>query len=283
MPLTDVKIRQAKASTKPIKITDANGLYIEVKPNGSKLWRYRHELNGKENVFAVGEYPEVSLKAVRAARDSARALVKKGIHPSHAQRIELVNTIEAGRETFKVVCEEWFGKKKTTWTPRHHIEVSRVLEADAYPFIGFLPMRSITASHALKLMERVEKRSSPAVAIKLRQYISATFQYAVITQRADADPASVLRGAVIKPSTVHSRDLSKDEIAAIYRGLPLYRSKCTALAIKLLMMFFTRAIELCRSRWSEINLVADEWRVPPEKIKARRLHVVPLSRRMCVG
>jgi len=121
MPLTDVKIRQAKASIKPIKITDANGLYIEVKPNGSKLWRYRYELNGKENVFAVGEYPEVSLKAARAARDSARALVKKGTHPSHARRIELVNTIEAGRETFKVVCEERLGKKNTTWTPRDEI------------------------------------------------------------------------------------------------------------------------------------------------------------------
>ena len=196
----------------------------------------------------------------------------------HARRIELVNTIEAGRETFKVVCEEWLGKKNTTWTPRHHIEVSRVLEANAYPFIGFLPMRSITASHVLKLMERVETRGSPAVAIKLRQYILATFQYAVVTQRADADPASVLRGAVIKPSTVHSRDLSKDEIAAIYRCLPLYRSKRTVLAIKLPMMFFTRTIERCQSRWSEMDLVADEWRVPPEKIKAQRLHVVPLSR-----
>ncbi|WP_075644026.1 Arm DNA-binding domain-containing protein [Caballeronia udeis] len=68
-PLTDVKIRQAKASTKPIKITNANGLYIEVKPNGSKLWRYRYELNGKENVFAVGEYPEVNLKAARAGKE----------------------------------------------------------------------------------------------------------------------------------------------------------------------------------------------------------------------
>ena len=97
-------------------------------------------------MFAVGEYPEASLKAACAARDSARALVKKGTHPSHARRIELVNTIEARRETFKVVCEEWLGKKKTTWTPRRHIEVSRVLEADAYPFIGLLPMRSIAAS-----------------------------------------------------------------------------------------------------------------------------------------
>lgn len=117
-----------------------------------------------------------------------------------------------------------------------------MIEADAYPFIGALPMRLVTASQVLRLMERVEERGSPAVAIKLRQYISAVFQYAVITQRADADPASVLRGAVIKPATVHSRALSREEVAAIYRGMPFYQSRRTVLAIKLLMMSFTRTI-----------------------------------------
>ncbi|WP_374729648.1 tyrosine-type recombinase/integrase [Caballeronia choica] len=126
--------------------------------------------------------------------------------------------------------------------PRHHLEVSRMIEADAYPFIGPLPMRLVTASQVLRLMERVEERGSPAVAIKLRQYISTVFQYAVITQRADADPASVLRGAVIKPATVHSRALSREEVAAIYRGMPFYQSRRTVLAIKLLMMSFTRTI-----------------------------------------
>jgi integrase len=87
-----------------------------------------------------------------------------------------------------------------------------------------LPMRSITASQVLKLMQRVDGRGSPAIAIKLRQYISAIFQYAVITQRADADPASVLRGAVIKPPTEHSRDLGRDEIAAIFRAMPFYQA-----------------------------------------------------------
>src|SRR5471032_3069335 len=105
MPLTDVKIRQAKAGNKPIKITDSNGLYIEVKSSGSKLWRYRYELGGKENVFAIGEYPEVSLQAARLARDTARMLVKKGTHPAHARNVELTNAIEVGRETFKAVCD----------------------------------------------------------------------------------------------------------------------------------------------------------------------------------
>ncbi|SIO50390.1 Integrase [Burkholderia sp. GAS332] len=277
MPLTDVKIRQAKANDKPIKLTDSNGLYVEVRPTGAKLWRYRYRLAGKENVFAIGEYPEITLQAARAARDEARAIVRKGTHPAHARRVERAQTLEAGLETFKSIAEEWLGKKQKAWSPLHHDQVKTMFEADAYPFIGMLPMRSITARHILKLMERIEERGSPSIAIKLRQYSSALFQYAVITQRADADPASVLRGAVIKPKTEHSRDLSKDEIAALFRAMPFYKSRRTVLAIKLLMMCFTRTTELVQAKWSEIDLDAGEWRIPPEKIKSRRLHVVPLS------
>jgi integrase len=278
MPLTDVKIRQAKAANKPIKITDSNGLYIEVKPSGSKLWRYRYELGGKENVFAIGEYPEVSLQAARAERDAARALVKKGTHPAHARRVELTTSIEVGRETFKAICDEWLGKMRKLWTLKHYDEVSRMMVADTYPSIGSLPIRTITARHILAVMQRVEERGSPSVAIKVRQYISSAFQYAVITQRADADPASVLRGAVIKPTIQHSRDLAKEEISAIYRTMPFYKSRRTVLALKLLMMFFTRTSELVCADWDEFDLEIDEWRIPPHKIKARRLHVVPVSR-----
>lgn len=277
MPLTDVKIRQAKADSKPIKITDANGLYIEVRPTGSKLWRYRYKIAAKENVFALGEYPEISLQDARKARDEARSLVKKGIHPAHARQDEIAKTIDAGKETFKSVCEEWLGKKKKSWTERHHLEVSRMFEADAYPHIGNRPMRSITAQHILAMVQRVEMRGSPSVAIKLRQYSSSVFQYAVITQRADADPASVLRGVTIKPPTENARPLTHDEMHAIYRYLSHYQSRRTAIAIKLLMFFFTRTIELCRARWEEFDLDAGEWRIPPDKIKSRRLHIVPIA------
>ncbi|WP_367648317.1 Arm DNA-binding domain-containing protein [Burkholderia lata] len=85
-PLTDVTIRQAKAGSKPTKLTDGNGLYPLVNPSGSKLWRYEYRIAGKENLFAIGEYPIVSLQDARAARDGARELVNKGLHPSHARR-----------------------------------------------------------------------------------------------------------------------------------------------------------------------------------------------------
>ena len=276
VPLTDVKIRQAKAGNKPIKLTDANGLYLELRPSGSKLWRYRYRIAGKENVFAIGEYPTVSLQDARTARDDARALVKKGLHPSHARQNQLSARIDEGKATFRAISEEWLEKKRKTWTERHYDEIHRMLEADAYPHIGNRPMRSITAHDVLALMRRVEERGSPSVAIKLRQYASNVFQYAVITLRADTDPASVLRGAVLKPPTENARPLSREELKALFRQLPVYKSRRTTIAIRLLMMLFPRTIELCRARWEEIDLATAEWRVPPEKIKSRRLHIVPL-------
>lgn len=112
MALTDVKIRQAKAGSKPIKLTDSNGLYVEVKPNGSKLWRYRYRIDGKENVFAIGEYPEVSLQTARTERDNARILVKKGQHPAQARRIERAQTVDAARETLRRSPRNGSGRKR---------------------------------------------------------------------------------------------------------------------------------------------------------------------------
>lgn len=278
MPLTDIKIRQAKAGDKPTKLTDGNGLYLLVKPSGSKLWRYKYRIAGKENLFAIGEYPTVSLQDARAARDDARELVKKGLHPSHARQEVLSARINEGKATFRAVSDEWLEKKRKTWTERHFSEILRMLEADAYPFIGNRPMRSVTAHDVLALMRRVEERGSPSVAIKLRQYVSNVFQYAVITLRADTDPASVLRGSVLKPPTENARALSREELKRLFRQLPTYKSKRTAIAIRLLMMLFPRTIELCRARWEEIDLGTAEWKVPPEKIKSRRLHIVPLPK-----
>ncbi|RQS32504.1 DUF4102 domain-containing protein [Burkholderia sp. Bp8992] len=278
MPLTGIKIRQAKTGDKPTKLTDANGRYLLVKPSGSKLWRYKSRIAGEENLFAIGEDRTVSLQDVRAARDDARERVKKGLRPSHARQKALSARIDEGKATFRAVSDEWLEKKRKTWTERHYGEILRMLEADAYPFIGSRPMRSITAHDVLSLVRRVEERGSPSVAIKLRQYVSNVFQYAVITLRADSDPASVLRGSVVKPPTQNARALSRDELKAIFRQLPTYKSKRTVIAIRLLMMLFPRTIELCRARWEEIDLDAAEWKIPAEKIKSRRLHIVPLPR-----
>ena len=204
MPLTDTKIRNAKPGAKPYKLSDGKGLHLEIRPNGSKLWRYRYRIDGKENVFAIGVYSNdkraghISLDQARRSREGARELVKRGIHPAHhrkeakfAQRAEASNTFEA-------VARDWLAQKRASWTGHYSCRVERGFELNVFPHIGRLPIRSVTAAHLLEIMRRVEGRGAETVALSVRQWCSSVFRFAVATLRAEFDPASALKGAITR-------------------------------------------------------------------------------------
>jgi Arm DNA-binding domain len=146
MALTDAKIRNTKPSDKPIKLTDGGGLYLDVRPTGAKLWRYRYRIAGKENLFAVGDYPALGLAEARAMRAEARELVKHGIHPAHNRQAARLATHAANANTFEAVAREWMAKKNTAWTPYYTRQVQRFLEVNVFPFVGALPIRNVTAA-----------------------------------------------------------------------------------------------------------------------------------------
>ena len=278
MPLTDVKIRQAKATDKALKLVDSAGLYLEIKPNGSKLWRYRYRIAGRENLYAIGDYPSVSLADARKARDDARDLIKLGRHPAHARQSERTQQINANALTFKAIAEEWIEKKRSRWAPYYLVQIQRGMKKDIYPRIGRLPIRLVTAADVLAILDRATKRGAEVVALNLRQWCSQVFRYAVATLRADHGPASALRGAVIRPPVNHSRPMNRDEIAAFRRKLQGFGGhRTTVIALRLLLLTFVRTIEMRKAEWTEVDLAAAEWRIPAEKMKMRRLHIVPLS------
>jgi integrase len=281
MPLTDVKIRQAKAADKPLKLADSHGLYLEVKLNGSKFWRYRYKIAGKENLFAIGEYPTVGLSDARKARDDARDLVKDGQHPSHIRQTERARNIVGNANTFKAITQEWVEKQRAKWSPYYLGQVERFMDNDVYPHIGRLPIRSVTAANILTILNRVSDRGAETVALNLRQWCSAVFRYAVVTLRADSDPAAALRGAVIRPPINHSKPMSREEIGEFVLKVRGYGgNRTTAIAVRILLLTFVRTVEMRKAEWTEINLDESEWRIPSEKMKMRRPHIVPLSRQV---
>lgn len=281
MPLTDVKIRQSRAADKVLKLTDGNGLYLEVKPNGSKLWRYRYKIAGKENLFAVGEYPAVSLQDARKARDDARELVKQGIHPSHARQSTLANQLAKNANTFESVTREWLEKKVGKWSSYSHKQATSCIEQNAFPKIGRLPIRNVTAAHLLEILQAMEKRGAETYALQLRQWCSAIFRYAVVTLRADADPAAALKGAIHRPQVSHSKAMSVDTIGDFKAKLNKYGgNRTTVLAMRLMLYTFVRTVELRKAPWVEFDLDGAEWKIPAERMKMRRVHVVPLPRQV---
>jgi integrase len=279
MPLTDVKIRQAKSSDKLIKLTDGNGLYLEVKPNGSKLWRYRYRIAGKENLFAVGEYPAISLQDARKARDDARELVKQGIHPSHARQSTLADQLGKNASTFEAVAREWLDRKKGKWSAYSHKQATHCIEQNAFPKIGRLPIRNVTAAQLLEILQNMEKRGAETYALQLRQWCSAIFRHAVVTLRADADPAAALKGAIHRPQVEHSKPMSAEQIGDFKARLTKYGgNRTTVIAMRLMLYTFVRTVELRKAQWAELDMDGGEWRIPPERMKKRRLHLVPLAR-----
>jgi len=284
MPLTDAKIRNTKPGDKPIKLTDGGGLYLEVRPTGAKLWRYRYRIAGKENVFAVGEYfndkrgEHVSLDDARSERDKARALVKQGIHPAHNRQAARLATHAENANTFEAVAREWIAKKKPSWTAYYLRQVERFLAADVFPYVGNLPIRNVTAAHLLEIVHRVEGRGAATVALLVRQWSSAIFRYAVATLRADTDPAAALKGAIHRPKTKHHKPLSRDQVADFVKALDSYGGyRTTVIALRLMLLTFVRTVELRAARWEEIDLERAEWRIPAERMKMREPHLVPLS------
>lgn len=285
MALTDAKIRNAKPGENPYKLPDAGWLYLEVRPSGAKLWRFRYRIGGKENVFAIGEYfadkraGHVSLEDARRERDEARVLVKQGVHPAHQRRTQRLAQLADVSNTFEGVTREWIKKKAQGWTAYYARQVQGVLENDVFPYIGNLPIRSVTAAHLLEIVRRVEGRGAETVALLVRQWCSAIFRYAVATLRADSDPAAALKGAILRPKTVHSKPLSPDQIAAFMQALDAYGGyRTTVIALRLKLLTFVRTIELRAAEWPEIDFKRAEWRIPASRMKMREQHIVPLSR-----
>jgi integrase len=279
MVLTDANVRNAKPGPSPKKLPDGGGLYLEVRPTGSKLWRYRYRIAGKENVFALGEYPAVSLAEARTQRAEARALVKKGIHPAHQRRAALLATHAANANTFESVAREWIERKKSNWSPYYARQVENFLSSDVFPSVGSLPIRAVTAAHLLDIVRRVEGRGAETVALNIRQWCSAIFRYAVSTLRADTDPAASLKGAIQRPKTEHHKPLSRTQIADFATALESYGGyRTTVIALRLMLLTFVRTKELRQAPWCEFDPDRAEWRIAAERMKMREPHIVPLSR-----
>lgn len=122
-------------------------------------------------------------------------------------------------------------QKQAGWTPQYSRQVERFLQADVLPYIGKLPIRSVTAAHLLEILRRVEARGAKTVALLVRQWSSAIFRYAVATLRADSDPASALMGAITQPPTQHHKPFSREQIAIFAKALESYGGYRTSVIV----------------------------------------------------
>lgn len=275
--LNDTQCRTAKPKDKLYKLTDGNGLYLEVKPNASKVWRYRFELGGTEGVYTIGDYRTIGLSQARKERERARDLVRQGISPVHERRAERVKKEQENAVTFDAVAKEWIASKD--W--EEHTKARRLdtLTRVVFPTIGMLPVRAVTPAHVLDILKRAASQNGPSVANEAKRAMSGVFELAIATLRADTDPVYPVRKALPPNKTQHKRPLSLEEVGDLLRDVARYDANYqTATAFRLMWMTLCRPVEVIEAAWSEFDLDAAVWRIPAARMKKRREHAVPLPR-----
>ena len=278
MKLNARQVDAAKPREKAYKLADGAGLYLEVVPSGSRYWRMKYRFNGKEKRMAFGVYPAVSLAQARALRDDAKKKLAEGIDPSLAKKEEkLVRDVQLNN-TFQAVALEWHGTKVSRWSEGYASDIIEAFNKDIFPYIGQQPVNEIKPLVLLNVLRRIESRGATEKAKKVRQRCSEVFRYAIVTGRAEYNPAADLTSAMSGHESKHYPFLTVEELTDFFKALAGYTgSPLVVLAARLLILTGVRTGELRGAFWSEFDLEKAVWEIPAERMKMKRPHLVPLS------
>lgn len=279
MPLSDTAIRKAKPAGKPLKLADGGGLYLLLKPDGARWWRwdYRRPVTGKRNTLSLGTYPDTGLADARERQAHARKLLAAGIDPGEQRKAEKAATQERTANTFAAVAAELLTQRAKKLAAGSVLRERRLLESNLAPYIGERPIASVSAPELLAALRKVEARGAVETAHRARMLASLVFRYAIATGRAKRNPAADLLGALYQPQGTHFASLTEPaDVAPLLRALHGYQgTPVVNAALKLAPLFFVRPGELRRARWADIDLDAAEWRYTASKTGTP--HIVPLA------
>ncbi len=283
MALTDIAIRNVKPGAKPYKLGDTLGLFLLVQPTGGKLWRLKYRVDGREKKLGFGTYPEISLADARKRRDDAREQIAAGKDLSREKQRDKTRARLAADNTFSGLSAEYCKKRRRdgakAWAPATAVR-SEYLLSLLNPALGAMPIGEIEPADVLGAIRKIEGKGNLESARRTLQLASAVFRYAVATARLASDPTRDLRGALTAPTVTHYGAITEaSRVGELLRAIDGYAGQgLTKLAMQISPHVFVRPGELRHAEWSEIDLDAALWTIPPGKTKMRKAHVVPLSR-----
>jgi integrase len=195
---------------------------VLIHPSGSKYWRFKYRLGGKEKLMALGVYPDVSLADARLKRTEIRKLLAAGQDPLVLKQEDKRRSQQEAINSFAAVAHEWLDNQKRIWTLRHGMYVQRRLEVDILSMLGQRPIRAITAPELLGVLRKIEARGALDIAHRALQTCGQIFRYAIATGRADRDIAADLRGALKPTKTTNHAYLKEHELPEFLAKLEGY-------------------------------------------------------------
>ena len=279
VPLTEMQVKNAKPQPKRYKLFDGGGLYLEVTPHGSRIWRMRfRQASGKENTLTFGPYPEVSLQKAREKRLDARRLLVKGVDPARyrddAKRLAAVTAAN----TFEKVAREWYANKVPTWSERTSRNMMQRLQADIFPEIGHRPIHELKHHDVIAALRKIEERGATEIAHRMKAVCSQIFSYAIQCGLTDRNLVVDMKDVLKTRKASHFAAIDADDLPAFLGVLERNEARMfqpTRIALRLMLLVFVRTSELIETPWSEIDLEKGEWIIPWQRMKRGKLTVNP--------
>lgn len=284
MAITELEARHAKPDNKTYRIKDDNGLYLEIRPTGTKIWRMRYWIDTRERILTFGEYPLFSVKEARAKRDEARRLIAEKIDPADKHKDEelQIKIEERAREVnnFGAIAEQWLAFKKDEPHSDKHKQVTEWrMRKYILPTLASRQIDEITSGDLLSIGESIQAAGHVDTAHRVMTILSAIFRYAKIKGRAASNPTEDLHGVLQTNKAVHFASIQKKEdLGGFYYSIGSYTGSDTVVnALRFTVLCFPRPKELRYMEWDEIDFNDALWRIPGEKMKMGRPHLVPLA------
>ena len=201
-------VKNARPRATAWKLADGKGLFLLVLPDGAKQWRFKYcrPDTGKENLLALGNYPDVSLSKARERRAEVRALLADGIDPSEQRKAERQARKEAAGSTFAAVASDWLAVQDCAGVT---LRKSRwILESFLLPEIGHLPLSDISPRVLLDALRKIEATGKQETAKRAKIKAGQVFRWAIMEGRTEIDPTGALRGALKGTKAKHHASIT---------------------------------------------------------------------------
>ncbi len=298
--LTDVQCKKAVCppDAKRARLSDSQGLYLEITPNGKKRWFWKYRIAKVEKRLALGSYPDVGLMAARKARDTAKLQKVDGHDPVHVRKVQKLKDANPDSDTFKVVALEWYGKQVSEWSPGHAERIFRQLERDLFPWIGATPMGEIHAMDLLAALQRVEERGAIETADRVLMVARQVWEYWLPTT--NNTQRNITEGLKSRLTPYRGKTfaavLEPERFGALLRAIKQYKGgPIVRAALQIAPIVYQRPGNLRQMEWAEIDVIdwsesdlTDAlWTIPSMKMKRSVIekeqgddHVVPLPKQV---
>jgi integrase len=281
--LTNTEVKQAKPRDKEYSLADGEGLYLRIKPNGSKLWlfNYQHPVTKKRNNLSLGSYPALSIAKARELRKAAREQLANKIDPkSQREEIQAKKLIEQ-QNTLRAVTLLWLETKKARVSPGQVINITNSFKNHIFPKLGVKPINELTAPMVIAVIKKVENKGSFDLAKRLCARINEVMKFAVNTGMLESNVLTGIGSMFAPPVVTHRATVKPEQLSWLLKKINIANIKIvTRCLIEWQMHSMVRPSEAAGATWQEIDLDKGVWKIPAERMKMKLPHLVPLTAQM---